>query len=63
MLAKKMRNKAEVKSDELSYSSMAESIKEERLHETPKNVISLRDIPLEARKKEARKPIYLIRYE
>jgi hypothetical protein len=31
--------------------------------ETSENAISLKDLPVELRKKEASKPMYLIRYE
>ena len=31
--------------------------------ETSKNTISLKDLPVELRKKEASKPMYLTRYE
>ncbi|MGD0451388.1 MAG: hypothetical protein ABSA79_10100 [Candidatus Bathyarchaeia archaeon] len=36
--------------------------KKERLHRKPENV-SLKDMPLEDRRKEANKPLFLIRYE
>lgn len=36
--------------------------KRERMHEKF-NFISLKDVPLEARRKEAKKPLFLIRYE
>jgi hypothetical protein len=36
--------------------------KKERMHEKF-NFISLKDVPLEARRKEAKKPLFLVRYE
>jgi len=42
---------------------ISERTKEEHVSQSVKNVSSLRDLPLELRKKEASKPIYLLRYE
>ena len=47
--------------EELRSSQQKESI-EERLGEMLENV-SLKDVPLEERRKEAQKPLYLTRYE
>lgn len=46
---------------ELRSSSQKETI-EERLDEILENV-SLKDVPLEERRKEAQKPLFLTRYE
>ena len=42
---------------------MSENDKKETPKLQPKNVTSSRDLPLELRKKEASKPMYLTRYE
>jgi hypothetical protein len=42
--------------------SLQKEITEERLDEILENV-SLKDVPLEERRKEAQKPLYLTRYE
>jgi len=44
-------------------SKVDRNVREERLSQLSKSVGSLRDLPLELRKKEASKPIYLTRYE
>ena len=43
-------------------SSLQKETTEERLDEMLEN-ISLKDVPLEERRKEAQKPLYLTRYE
>jgi hypothetical protein len=50
-------------SEELSRFLISESVNREHLKEGPKTLVSLKDLPLELRKKEASKPIYLLRYE
>lgn len=42
---------------------IAESTAEERLAQTVQTVVSLKDVSLEVRRKEASKPLYLRRYE
>ena len=37
--------------------------KRERLSEKLELVVALKDVPLEVRRKEAKKPLFLIRYE
>ena len=49
--------------NELSPPSLCERIKERNLGQALKTLTSLRDLPLELRKKEARKQLYLTRYE
>ena len=48
--------------DEELRSSLEEKSSEERLSEMLENV-SLKDVPLEERRREANKPLYLTRYE
>jgi len=48
--------------DEELRSSLELKINEERLSEMLETV-SLKDVPLEERRKEAKKPLYLVRYE
>ena len=48
--------------DEKLRSSLEEKSIEERLSEMLENV-SLKDVPLEERRREANKPLYLTRYE
>jgi hypothetical protein len=48
--------------DEELRSSLEKKSSEERLSEMLENV-SLKDVPLEERRKEAQKPLYLTRYE
>ena len=43
-------------------SSLEMRVNEERLGEILENA-SLKDVPLEERRKEAQKPLYLVRYE
>ena len=43
-------------------SSLEMKVNEERLGEILENT-SLKDVPLEERRKEAQKPLYLVRYE
>ena len=49
--------------DEEPIFPIPERIKEEHLSQTLKNIASLKELTLELRKKEASKPIYLVRYE
>ncbi len=49
--------------NELTLSLSPQNVKETHPNQPSKNVISLKDLPLELRKKEASKPLYLIRYE
>jgi hypothetical protein len=44
------------------HSSLETKVNEERLSEILETA-SLKDVPLEERRKEAQKPLYLIRYE
>jgi hypothetical protein len=48
--------------DEEFYSSLAMKVNKEHLSEILEHA-SLKDVPLEERRKEAQKPLYLIRYE
>jgi hypothetical protein len=48
--------------DEEFYSSLEMKVNKARLSEILENA-SLKDVPLEERRKEAQKPLYLIRYE
>ncbi len=48
--------------DEELHPSAQKEMSEERLDELLENV-SLQDVPLEERRKEAQKPLYLTRYE
>lgn len=48
--------------DEELRSSLEKKSSEERLSEMLENV-SLKDVPLEERRREANKPLYLTRYE
>jgi hypothetical protein len=59
---KNAKTSSEVDTDVFLF-PISERIKEEHLNQTVKNAISLKDLSLEIRKKEASKPIYLIRYE
>jgi hypothetical protein len=45
-----------------TYSSLEMKVDKERLSEMLETA-SLRDVPLEERRKEAEKPLYLVRYE
>jgi len=47
---------------ENAHSSLEMKVNEERLGEMLETA-SLKDVPLEERRKEAQKPLYLIRYE
>lgn len=49
--------------NELTPSLSLQNIKENHPNQPSKKIISLKDLPLELRKKEASKPLYLIRYE
>ena len=49
--------------DKLSSSSVSEETKEASLGQALKDLTSLKDLPLELRKKEASKQLYLTRYE
>jgi len=51
------------KNSELSRFLISKSVNREHLKEGSKTLVSLKDLPLELRKKEASKPIYLLRYE
>jgi len=62
----KLRNtsKTNLNADnKLSSSSVREGIKESSLGQALKDLTSLKDLPLELRKKEASKQLYLTRYE
>jgi hypothetical protein len=48
--------------DQLPCTAISEKIGEEKITQIP-NAKSLKDITSEERKKEASKPIYLVRYE
>jgi hypothetical protein len=48
--------------DEEFYSSLEMKVNKARLSEM-RETASLKDVPLEERRKEAQKPLYLIRYE
>jgi len=49
--------------NELSFTPISEKIREKHLAEILDSVNSLKNLTLEQRKKEASKPIYLVRYE
>jgi len=49
--------------NELSPPSVCERITERNLGQALKNLTSLKDLPMELRKKEASKQLYLTRYE
>lgn len=57
--ARKTRNSLQEKK---VHSSLEVKVNEERLGEMLENA-SLKDVPLEERRKEAQKPLYLVRYE
>ena len=49
--------------DEMLLPPISNRTKEQHLSQASNNVTSLKDLTLELRKKEASKPVYLIRYE
>ena len=61
MNARTRKSKRSLFDREFRYSVQRESI-EERLDEVLE-IVSLKDVPLEERRKEAKKPLFLTRYE
>ncbi|MCW4044216.1 MAG: hypothetical protein NWE94_01705 [Candidatus Bathyarchaeota archaeon] len=56
-----MKSKKPLREEEF-HSSLEVKVDEERLSELLEKA-SLKDVPLEERRREAQKPLYLIRYE
>jgi hypothetical protein len=58
-----MKKVSKINNDEQSFSSVSEDATQERLSQVLKKDNSLDDMSVEQRRKEASKPLYLVRYE
>lgn len=58
-----MKKVSKTANGEPSFSSVSEDMTQEQLRKVLKKDISLDDMSIEQRRKEASKPLYLVRYE